>query len=338
MEAGVPLRIAQNTNRKETNAAIIGKTVLEIVLAIIEKTDLKNTVKNILLSMRPSQWTKNAVVLAAFFFAFWDPAQSVSLKSDLPTAIIAVFLFCVISSGIYLLNDILDVKADRAHPIKCRRPIASEQITIQTAWLMCFVLIVTGLLGAYLASFRFAVVALAYVAIQIIYSAFLKNIALLDIFVIAAGFVLRAIAGAVVLNVDISAWLLLCAFLLALFLALCKRRHEKADVAGNHEQRPSLEKYDEKLLDQLIAVVSAATVVSYSIYTLAPGTQEKFGTAGLGFTIPFVMFGIFRYLDIVYRHKRGDRPEIILLTDIPTIVNILLYAIAVVAVFCLRSY
>jgi len=157
--------------------------------------------------------------------------------------------------------------------------------------------------------------------------------------VIGVGFVLRAIAGAAALpkTVPISPWLLLCAFLLALFLALCKRRHEKIlleDAGGEH--RASLEDYDVRVLDQLIAVVSSATVVCYAIYTLSAATVEKFGTIKLGFTIPFVMFGIFRYLDLVYRHFKGDRPEKILLTDIPIILNVFLYAVSVFLILYLE--
>jgi len=145
---------------------------------------------------------------------------------------------------------------------------------------------------------------------QLAYTLGLKKIALVDLFVIAFGFVLRALAGAVALNVYISPWLLLCTLLLALFLALCKRRHEKvvlADLGGN--TRDSLENYDTKLLDQLIGIVSAAVIVFYSIYTLWPETINKYNTSNLAFTIPFVLFGLFRYLDLVYRHEKGDRPE-----------------------------
>jgi len=170
-----------------------------------------------------------------------------------------------------------------------------------------------------------------YFILQIVYTAGLKKVALVDIFVIAAGFVLRALAGGVVLEgVVISPWLLLCTLLLALFLALCKRRHEKVILSDSgSDTRQSLEKYNQQLLDQLIAIVSAATIVSYSLYTLWPDTVEKFQTSKLGFTIPFVIFGIFRYLDLVYRHEKGDRPEHILLTDIPLLVDLLLYGLTV---------
>jgi len=291
--------------------------------------------RDIASALRVSQWTKNAVVLAAFFFAFGDRSQPVDIYDGLIVAA-AAGLFCLVSSGVYLFNDIRDLRADRDHPFKKSRPIAAGHIPVAAAGTASAALLVGGLLAAWLLSPPLAAVMLAYVTIQLVYCLGLKQLALVDILVIACGFVLRAIAGAVVLDVDISPWLLLCAFLLALFLALCKRRHEKLlldDAAGKH--RPSLVKYDERLLDQLIAVVSSATVVSYAIYTLSPGTVDKFGSAALGFTIPLVLFGIFRYLDLVYRHEKGGRPERILLTDIPILITLLLYGVAICVIFSL---
>lgn len=268
-------------------------------------------------ALRPKQWTKNVVVFAAFVFALGDPRQHLGF-SALWAALLTAFLFCLVSSAIYLINDIRDIQADRLHPIKRHRPIASGDLKIPAAVALALVLLVIGLAGAARLSPRLLAVLGGYVGLQIVYSFALKQIALVDLFVIAAGFVLRALAGAVALDVQISPWLLLCTLLLALFLALCKRRHEKvvlADLAN--ETRASMDHYDEKLLDQLIAIVSAATILCYSLYTLWPDTIEKFGTPYLGFTIPLVIIGLFRYLDLVYRHEKGDRPEHILLTDLP---------------------
>ena len=284
-------------------------------------------------ALRPSQWTKNAVVMAAFFFAFGDRTQSVSMASFLQ-ALAATGLFCLISSGIYLLNDIRDAEADRSHPLKRLRPIASGLVSIPLASAMSALLLAAGLGGAAALSPPFAAVAASYVLLQSVYSFWLKHVALFDVFVIALGFVLRAVAGGVVVKVAVSPWLLLCAFLLALFLALCKRRHEKILLdASADEHRPSLGYYDRKLVDQLIAIVSAATIVCYSIYTLWPDTVHKFGTNLLSLTIPFVIFGVFRYLDLVYRKESGGRPEKILLTDRPLIVDLVLYALCVLIVF-----
>jgi len=293
---------------------------------------------NLLHAMRPSQWTKNLVVMAAFFFAFWDRAQDIQWAAGLAVAIPATLIFCLISSGVYILNDLKDIDADRVHPVKRHRPIASGKVSTGVALSLACVLLGVGFIAAWRLPPAFMVVVATYVAIQIIYSFGLKHVALVDIFVIAAGFVLRAIAGAVALEVVISSWLLLCTFLLALFLALCKRRHEKlfVDEAGS-EGRPSLEHYDPRLLDLLIAITAASTIVCYAIYTLSPETVSKFGTERLAFTVPFVIFGVFRYLDLAYRHEKGDRPEKILLTDVPILVNLLLYGLSVIVVCLSRG-
>jgi len=288
----------------------------------------------LLLALRPNQWTKNAVVPAALLFGYWDPGQNLDLRAGILRALAATGLFCLASGGVYLINDLADRDADRHHPLKRYRPIASGRLPVPLAWTTALCLLPLSLIGAWILTPRYALVLAAYIGLQSIYSLGLKRVALLDIFVISAGFVLRAVGGALALEIEISAWLLLCAFLLALFLALCKRRHEKINLADlEGKQRPSLDHYDARLLDQLIAIISAATVVCYAIYTLSPDTVAKFGTTRLGLTIPFVLFGIFRYLDLVYRHDKGDRPEKILLTDIPILVNIALYGIAVVVVF-----
>jgi len=169
-----------------------------------------------------------------------------------------------------------------------------------------------------------------YLLLQTAYSYGLKKVALVDLFVIAGGFLLRVLAGAGAVRVIVSPWLLLCTMLLAIFLALCKRRHEKVVLSDSSVQtRHSLEKYSKQLLDQLIGIVSSATIVCYAIYTLWPETVAKFGSARLGFTIPFVVFGIFRYLDLVYRHEKGGEPEKILLSDLPLIIDLILYGLCV---------
>ncbi len=291
-------------------------------------------------ALRPQQWTKNALVGAAFFFAYWDRLRITPLElRDLDRVIPAAMLFSIVSSGVYIFNDLRDREADRHHPVKRNRPIAAGRIAPLPALLLGSGLLCGGLIGAYLLSAAFTIVLCGYVLMQVAYTLFLKQVALLDTMVIAAGFVLRAIAGAVVLtDVTISPWLLLCTFLLAMFLALCKRRHEKL-LAGPDDpalHRRNLTQYDAKLLDLLIAVIAAATIVCYALYTLWPETVAKFGTSALGFTIPFVIFGIFRYMDLVYRHEEGGRPEKILLSDLPILLNALLYAVTVAAICLLR--
>ncbi|OGV42703.1 MAG: hypothetical protein A2X46_05405 [Lentisphaerae bacterium GWF2_57_35] len=292
---------------------------------------------SLIVALRPTQWTKNAVVLAAWIFALGDRTQQVSLSSFW-TALQAAVLFCLVSSAIYLINDIRDVPWDRMHPKKQKRPIAAGELSIPAASSLAGLLLIAGLGQAWLVAPALCGVLAVYVALQLGYCFFLKKIALIDLFVIASGFVLRALAGALALQVTISPWLLLCTLLLALFLALCKRRHEKvvlADTAA--ETRQNMGQYSEKLLDQLIVIVSSTTVMSYSLYTLWPDTIAKFGTPLLGLTIPFVIFGLFRYLDLVYRHEQGDRPERILLTDGPLLIDLALYGLTVVFVLLFKN-
>ncbi len=296
------------------------------------------TPRDFFFALRPSQWTKNLVVPAAFFFAFWDKSHSHAPGLDeLFVVIPAMILFCLVSSGIYLFNDIRDIEADRIHPTKMYRPVAAGRISIAQAWRLSILLVAAGIGGSWVLCPEFGAVTGSYVLLQVIYTLWLKRIPLVDIVIIASGFVFRAVAGAVLLEgAMISFWLLCCTFLLALFLALCKRRHERVffqEAVADH--RPGLERLSERFLDVLIATASIATVASYSAYTIWPGTVAKFGTRRLALTIPFVVLGMLRYLYLVYLHKKGDRPEKILLTDIPLFVILGLYAATVIAVFML---
>lgn len=291
------------------------------------------TVLDILREMRPRQWTKNAIVFAAFLFALGDKQQSVS-PVLFWTALLATLLFSITASGVYVFNDILDIDRDRRHPIKYQRPVASGKLSLSMAWWMVAACLTVGLLGSWLLSAGFGVAVTAYVGLQAIYTLKLKHISMVDVFVIAIGFVLRAIAGALAVNVAISSWLLICTFLMALFLALCKRRHERRMIEEEQvdDSRPSLMATDTRLLDQLIAIIAGAVIVAYAIYTQWPETVAKFDTAYLSLTIPFVIFGLFRYLDLVYRQAKGDQPEYILLTDIPLIVDIILFGLSVLLI------
>lgn len=288
------------------------------------------TLLNLARAMRPRQWTKNIVVLAAFFFALGDKQQQLS-PLMLGWALLATALFCITSSAVYVFNDIVDRQRDAAHPAKHLRPIASGAIPLASAWAFAFILLCIGLGGSWLMVPEFRLTVGIYVALQLAYTLWLKHVALVDVFIIAGGFVLRAIAGGVAVSVMISPWLLICTFLMALFLALCKRRHEKRLLEQNQlsTPRPSLRDSDLRLFDQLIAIMAGAVIIAYAIYTQWPDTIAKFQTTHLSFTIPFVIFGIFRYLDLVYRQAKGDQPEYILLTDIPLILDILLFGACV---------
>ncbi|MDD2455554.1 MAG: decaprenyl-phosphate phosphoribosyltransferase [Kiritimatiellae bacterium] len=288
-------------------------------------------------ALRPAQWLKNAVVPAAYFFARWDPGQQGRVEGLAPILLeaLAFVCFCAVSSGVYLMNDLRDIEADRAHPLKRSRPLAAGLIGARQARLAAAALLAAGAGLSLLLPQAFACVLGGYVAMQVVYTFALKRISYVDVFVIATGFVLRAVAGATALAVRISPWLLLCTFLLALFLALCKRRHEKIllDAASGAAHRAALAGYDRYLLDMQIAVVAASTLVCYAIYTLSEETVRRFGTNRLGLTIPFVVFGIFRYMELVYRHDRGGRPEAVMLTDKTMIVTVALYLLTALAVF-----
>ena len=286
-------------------------------------------------ALRPRQWTKNGVVLAALVFALGDTTQGLGgpgLGDLLQRALLAATLFCLASSAVYLVNDVRDADLDRAHPVKKLRPVAAGRVSPGQAVGTALFLLVIALSAAFVMDHDFFLVLGGYLLLQAAYTLLLKQVALLDVFIIATGFVLRALAGAVVIHVRISPWLLICTFLLALFLALCKRRHELVAAqtrAPGTTTRHSLRQYDEQLLNALIPLVGSSTLVCYSIYTLWPETVEKFGTSNLAFTIPLVAYGLFRYLDLAYRHEQAERPEQILLTDPPILATVALYGAAV---------
>jgi 4-hydroxybenzoate polyprenyltransferase len=287
-------------------------------------------------ALRPAQWLKNGVVPAAYFFALWDPGQADHVRGLAPLWIVAlsVICFCAVSSGIYLINDLHDVEADRIHPVKRLRPLASGALQKSSALMLAGGLLTFAFLLSLTLPLAYTGVLAAYFLMQLLYTFQLKQIAYVDVFIIATGFVMRATAGAVALAVRISPWLLLCTFLLALFLALCKRRHEKILFDEKDQMhRESLAGYNRALLDIQIGITAAATLVCYSIYTLSSETVARFGTSGLGLTIPFVVFGIFRYLDLVYTQEEGGRPEKVFLTDKVMIATILCYGVTALMVF-----
>lgn len=280
---------------------------------------------NLLISLRPDQWTKNLLVFAGLLFAkrLFDPAA-------VADATAAFAIFCTLSGAVYLVNDIADREIDRRHPLKARRPIASGALPVTVAASSAAVLMGGGLAGAFVINNKFGWVAAGYIALQVFYSTTFKHIVILDVLTIAIGFVLRAVGGAFAIDVEISQWLLVCTILLALFIALAKRRHELvllADGATGH--RPILGEYSAYLLDQMIAVVTASTLVAYIFYTISPETQEKFGTALLELTIPFPLYGIFRYLYLVHRREGGGSPAELLLTDRPLLTCVALWAASV---------
>jgi 4-hydroxybenzoate polyprenyltransferase len=289
-------------------------------------------IKQLLISLRPKQWTKNVLLFAGLIFSKNLLHGSLFLRAAAGFA-----LFCVLSGAGYLINDILDLKQDRIHPLKSKRPLASGKLGVPAALGTALVLAVFGLAAAFLIDLRFGLMALFYVAITIGYTLFFKHVVILDMIVLAAGFVLRAVAGVVIIHVTISSWLLVCTIFLALFLTLGKRRHELVLLGAKAQShRPILEEYSPYLLDQMVSVVPASTLMTYTLYTMAPETIEKFGTRNLVLTTPFVLFGIFRYLYLMHQKKLGGSPEQILLKDVPMVINILLYSIVTSLIIYLK--
>lgn len=279
----------------------------------------------LLVSLRPSQWTKNFILFAGLIFGgkLLDPASALS-------ASLAFLVFCALSGVVYLINDVRDLEADRRHPTKSRRPIAAGDLDPSTA-VGAAILITLAALGiAWWLNAGFFLVALAYVSLLTSYSVILKHHAIIDVLTIAAGFVLRAVAGTVVISVAISHWLLVLTLLGALFLALSKRRAELTTLAGGGTgHRKSLADYSQQLLDQLISIVAAATLLAYAFYTISPETVAKFGTDRLLFTLPFPLYGIFRYLFLIHQRDGGADPSETLLQDRPILACVALWALAV---------
>lgn len=263
--------------------------------------------------MRPAQWVKNLIVFAGIIFA-----QRLFMEGMFLRSVLAFVVFCGLAGAQYVINDLKDIESDRRHPEKCLRPLASGQLRPDAAWVGA--LCVTGgatVLAFYLGT-AFGALAVMYFLLVVTYSYILKHKAILDVFAIAIGFVLRAAAGAVVVGVGISSWLLICALFLALFLALSKRRHEIMLLGSDATaHRRSLEEYSPQFLDQMIAVVTSSTVISYALFTVSTDTLEyqKYQTHWLVYTVPFVLYGIFRYLYIVFRRDQGGNPTSVLLRD-----------------------
>jgi 4-hydroxybenzoate polyprenyltransferase len=242
----------------------------------------------------------------------------------------AFIIFCLVSSVIYILNDLLDVEKDKKHPVKGKRPLATGELSPLLAKAMVLTILSGCLIGSFFIKLPFAFTVLGYVVLQICYFKFAKEIVILDVFFIATGFFLRVIAGAVVIAVPISSWLLICTIFVSLFLGLGKRRHEIMLLGPEAvDHRKVLAEYNLTLLDQMVSIVTAGTVISYSLYTLSPETVSKFHTEKLWLTIPIVLYGVFRYLYIIYKRGKGGQPELVFFEDRHILASILLYTLVV---------
>lgn len=272
------------------------------------------TLKYLLLAMRPKQWTKNGIVFIAVVFA-----HRLGHAHDVLLGLLAVLIYCLASGVVYIVNDLVDLEKDRQHPIKRHRPLASGKLRPRTALVAALAIFLATLAVSAVASPIFLVTVVAYVALNVVYSFYLKNIVLLDLFGIAGSFLLRAAGGAVIIGVQISAWLYLCTLLGALFIGLAKRRHELLVLEGTAaSHRKILGEYTTEFLEELITIVSSATLVCYALYTYFayPDTHAMMAT------VPFAIYGIFRYLYLVHLKNEGGAPEEILLHDRPILADI----------------
>ena len=282
----------------------------------------------LLKSLRPEQWTKNVLVFAPLIFA-----EKLFDRRAVGIACAAFGIFCVLSSVVYLVNDIADREHDRQHPLKRLRPIAAGELPVATAIGAAIVLGAAAGGAAFLLGPRFGAVALAYLALMVLYSGPLKHLLIIDVLTISIGFVLRALGGAVAIDVEITHWLFVCTILGALFISFGKRRHELVLLAGGAtSHRRILGEYTEYLLDQMMVIVACATLISYIFYTISPETVSKFGTAALELTIPFPLYGIFRYLYLVHRREGGGSPADLLIKDRPLLLCVLLWVASTVLI------
>lgn len=283
-------------------------------------------------TMRIRQWTKNVFVLSPLLFS-----RHLFDVTSLLHSIEAFFLFSFVASAVYVLNDVVDAEVDRSHPVKKHRPIASGELPVTIAVGAVALIMAIAITLAVLVHPGLAAILAGYFVLNVVYSYALKRAVIIDVMTIATSFVLRIVAGAVVINVPISEWLLICTSLLALFLGFSKRRHEITILeADAHVHRPVLLEYSTYFLDQMISLVTASTLICYILYTVDDDTVEKFGSKALLYTTPFVLYGLFRYYYLVHQKKTGGDPTSELLSDAPLLVNVFLWAITVILVLYFR--
>ena len=284
--------------------------------------------------LRPKHWIKNVVVFAPLIFS-----RGLFNPEEVLTSLRAFVAFCLTASAVYILNDIADIESDRAHPEKKERPLASGAISrgaalsIGAVLLALVVFLCTGM------QVKFIVVLAAYFLLNVAYSFRLKEVILLDVFLIAAGFMLRVLGGAFAIAVQVSSWIVLCSMFISLFLGFAKRRGELVNVAGAESGAPGalLLLYRVEFLDQMLTISAAGAVIAYALYTVAPRTLATFGTENLIYTTIFVIYGVFRYLYLIHSGKRGENPTNVLWADVPIIINGVLWILSCVYLIYLGS-
>ena len=277
----------------------------------------------LLQSLRPKQWTKNILVFAGYLFTIEQKHPPGSLVN-----VLAAFgLFCTVSGASYLFNDVIDARRDRTHPRKCKRPIASGALSARAALTFAAILFAAAIYASFVLDFYFGALVAGYCVLTCAYSAVLKHVVIVDLLVIAAGFVIRAVSGAVVIQVEISSWLLVCTTLLALFLGIAKRRSELVSLGdAGLDHRKTLGEYSAPMLDQMLSITSSAALMAYCLYTFTGKTGATHPYMMI--TLPFVIYGLFRYLFLVQTRNAGGSPELVLLEDRPMLINLILYVLA----------
>jgi 4-hydroxybenzoate polyprenyltransferase len=289
-------------------------------------------VRNCLKLVRPKQWIKNAFVFAPLVFS-----KEMFEAGPFLTTLKASIAFCLMASSIYVINDISDIESDRAHPEKRKRPLAAGTISHSQAYLLLALLVTLTVLVVFDMSGRFQLVLAAYVMMNLAYSAKLKDIVLLDVFIIAAGFMLRVLGGAFAINVQVSSWIVLCTLFLSLFFGFAKRRGE---LLVAHQVRPGAERkvlasYRVGFVDQMLTIAAAGTVISYALYTVAPRTVEMFGTEKMIYTTVFVIYGMFRYLYLIHMTDSTENPANAITSDIPILAITVLWVLTCVTLIYL---
>ena len=299
-----------------------------------ETLSLRRTVRGLLIELRPKEWTKNLLIFTGLIFS-----RSLTDAHNIWICILGFAIFCSASSGVYLFNDLCDIKEDREHPIKKNRPLASGALNVNFARFVMILLFAAAAFGALWLNHGFALIIGIYLTTCLTYSLKLKDIVILDVILIASGFVLRAISGAIIIGVEVSEWLVLCTSMVALLVGFGKRRHELVlleETAENH--RRSLSDYSISFLDSIMNICAGAAVLTYALYTRDDETIARVGSRAMLLTIPFVVYGVFRYLFLIHKRKTGGDPVQLLFRDRPTLLNLVLWILASGAVIYLPKF
>jgi 4-hydroxybenzoate polyprenyltransferase len=288
--------------------------------------------KNYIKLIRVTQWTKNIFLFVPLVFA-----KKLFLLNTFETAVLAFLQFCIVSSTVYIFNDIIDVKHDREHPTKRHRPLASGKISIKSAIVLLILFLILLIPGFYLFNFKFNILLISYLVLNTAYTLKLKNLVILDILSLAAGFVIRVLAGAYVIDVPVSNWLILSTLFVSIFLAVIKRRSELAYNSEVEKTRKVLKNYTLTFLDQLTTISATGLIVSYALYAVSQSTIQNFHTENLIFTIIFVVYGLFRYMFLMHVKRLGESPIDAIFKDFGMIINIFLYIVSIILIIYMRQ-